>query len=338
MFLANSVSGGGAELAARIVASRLNSSDFSCSFVAINDWPDDDATFSNQVFRLGRKYKGSFGNLVKSLLEFNRLVETQKPDFLIINCELPELFSVFVRAKCQRIVVEHTTKPWGRLRILGLIVRRYLVRSNAIWVSVTSSNEIWGANNISPIHIPNPIVHDLSKMPTGESDIKRLFFVGRLNSIKQPDFILQASKESGLPGILIGDGPERERIQNQITLENLDIELAGHSMNPWDHFRGGDLVIVPSKYEGDGLVVAEAIIIGAPLLLLDNLDLRRFQLNRENYFNDFSELLHKIEKHKFNSSKLIPREKARQLQVELRSPEFVARKWKDLLIAVAKGP
>jgi glycosyltransferase involved in cell wall biosynthesis len=338
MFLANSISGGGAELAARILASKLNSVEFPCSFVAINDWPDDEASFSMDVFRLGRKYKGSLINLATSLLKFNKLLRNQKPDFLVVNCELPELFSLFAPRNCQRIVVEHTSKPWSRLQLLGLIVRRFLILSNAVWVSVSITKGIWGVKTAKHMHIPNPMVHDLAKFPIDESDIKRLFFVGRLNSIKQPDFIVQASKRTGIPAILIGAGPEYERIQNLISEENLDIRLEGHSVSPWDHLRKGDLVIVPSMFEGDGLVASEAIIIGSPILLLDRPDLQRFGLKSENYFYDFTDLVHKIEKHKLSLSELIPDIKTRESQLEERSPEFVARKWRQLFLTQSKAP
>jgi hypothetical protein len=47
---------------------------------------------------------------------------------------------------------------------------------------------------------------------------------------------------------------------------------------------------VPSEYEGDGMVVAEAIIRNHPVLLADNADLRRFNLPDSNYFRNQSQL------------------------------------------------
>jgi glycosyltransferase involved in cell wall biosynthesis len=51
---------------------------------------------------------------------------------------------------------------------------------------------------------------------------------------------------------------------------------------------------VPSKYEGDGMVVAEAIIRNYSVLLADNSDLRRFNLPDNNYFKDQPELANKL--------------------------------------------
>jgi glycosyltransferase involved in cell wall biosynthesis len=53
-------------------------------------------------------------------------------------------------------------------------------------------------------------------------------------------------------------------------------------------------VVVPSEYEGDGMVVAEAILRGYPVLLADNPDLRRFALPELNYFQNRLELEAKL--------------------------------------------
>jgi uncharacterized protein with von Willebrand factor type A (vWA) domain len=54
------------------------------------------------------------------------------------------------------------------------------------------------------------------------------------------------------------------------------------------------LVVVPSKYEGDGMVVIEAVLFNSPLLLADNEDLRRFNLGDKHYFNGYEKLLEMI--------------------------------------------
>jgi glycosyltransferase involved in cell wall biosynthesis len=338
MFLVNSISGGGAELASRIISSRLNSVHFHSSFVAINDWPDDKALIPCEVFRLGRKYKGSMWNLFLSILKFRSLIREQKPDFLVINCELPEFFSLAAPRASKRIVVEHTSKPWSHFRFLGFIVRKYLSLTKATWVSVSQNREIWGINSKAAFQISNPIVHDLPSYSNKIKRINRLFFVGRLNSIKQPDLILQASKLSGIPGILIGDGPERQSLQSKIIKEDLDVVLAGHSLEPWSEFTAGDLVVIPSLYEGDGLVISEAIIIGAPILLMNVPDLRRFDLSDENYFEDFSDFLQKITKYSMDTTMLNPKIEIRLSQITERSTEFVLKKWEQLLLDLAGTP
>lgn len=338
MFVANSASGGGAELASRILCAKLNSPEFPCSYVAINDWPDDGVVFTSDLIRIGRRYKGNIINLGISALKFYLVVRKRKPDILVLNCELPELFSLIAPSSCKRIVVEHTSKPWIRLRLLGFIVRRRLTHLQTTWVTVSKDGEIWGVHSVRPIHIPNLIVHDLAKLDGRLTRIQRLFFVGRLNSIKQPSFILKASQASGIPAILIGDGPEFKTLEKQIFEKSLDVTLHGHSSRPWDQLRLGDLVIVPSLYEGDGLVVSEAIMMGAPLLLLDTPDLRKFNLPDKSYFLDSQELIHKIEHFENIPLEILPSPEILHAQIKERSPNFILDCWKLLFESLSKAP
>ena len=120
--------------------------------------------------------------------------------------------------------------------------------------------------------------------------------------------------------------------------ENLDITLLGHSLTPWDYLMQGDVVVVPSLYEGDGLVVSEALTVGAPILLLDTPDLRRFELSDSNYFYDKADLLSKIIKYSHDTSEITPDKKSGTSQPEMREPMSVVKKWKDLLLSLTKGP
>jgi glycosyltransferase involved in cell wall biosynthesis len=60
--------------------------------------------------------------------------------------------------------------------------------------------------------------------------------------------------------------------------------------------------VVPSEYEGDGIVVLEAIQNGNPILLRDIADLRRFNLNDENYFKNQNQLTVKLKEYRENPS------------------------------------
>jgi glycosyltransferase involved in cell wall biosynthesis len=300
--------------------------------------PDDKASIPCEVFRLGRTYKGSTWNLLSAIIKFRSLIREQKPDFLVISCELPEMFSIVAPRDSKRIVVEHTSKPWSHFWLLGIVVRKYLCVTKATWVSVSQNREIWGVKSIAAFQISNPVVHDLPNYSNETKRINRLFFVGRLNSIKQPDLVLQASKLSGIRAILFGDGPEYGNLQSKILEKDLDVHLAGHYLEPWREFRAGDLVVVPSLYEGDGLVISEAIILGAPILLNNVPDLRRFDLGDENYFDDFPDLLQKLNKYKLDSTSLLPKIEVRLSQINQRSADVVVKKWEELLLGLAKAP
>lgn len=97
--------------------------------------------------------------------------------------------------------------------------------------------------------------------------------VGRLNHQKGFDILLGmtekisrvfADKKIGL--IFIGDGPERENLQKlaQNPPENMKITFAGYSANAAAECGAFDIFLMPSRFEGFGLTLAEASAHGIP--------------------------------------------------------------------------
>lgn len=68
--------------------------------------------------------------------------------------------------------------------------------------------------------------------------------------------------------IFIGDGPQRESIEKQIALYGLEnyIKLIGMKKNPYPYIARADLFVQPSRVEAFGLTIAEAMVLGVPVL------------------------------------------------------------------------
>jgi predicted nucleic acid-binding protein len=91
-------------------------------------------------------------------------------------------------------------------------------------------------------------------------------------------------------------------------------------------------VVVPSEYEGDGMVVMEAVLSGIPLALADNEDLRRFNLNNKHYFSSYDELVALIQKHAENNFKdLLVSEQMTDALMRERSLKNVTDIWVNTL-------
>jgi glycosyltransferase involved in cell wall biosynthesis len=78
--------------------------------------------------------------------------------------------------------------------------------------------------------------------------------------------------------VIIGDGPDREKLQNLIEEKKLEqnIFLIGEISLAYKYLKSFDLFILPSIYEGMSIVVLEALFAGLPMLLSDvgnNIDL-----------------------------------------------------------------
>jgi glycosyltransferase involved in cell wall biosynthesis len=96
--------------------------------------------------------------------------------------------------------------------------------------------------------------------------------VGRLAAEKNLDLAVRAFRtiQTGLPSarfVIVGDGPERERIAST----NPDIIFAGmrHGEDLSRHYASGDLFLFPSTTETFGNVTLEAMACGLPLVAFD---------------------------------------------------------------------
>jgi glycosyltransferase involved in cell wall biosynthesis len=70
---------------------------------------------------------------------------------------------------------------------------------------------------------------------------------------------------------ILGEGAERENLEKKIKENQLEekIELLGFKRNPYVWLQQSDVFICSSRVEGYSLVIAEAMILGKPILSVD---------------------------------------------------------------------
>jgi glycosyltransferase involved in cell wall biosynthesis len=333
--LINSFSGGGAERSMNILANEFHKNGFETSAIAVNSGPEDVVPRECATYCLERNWKAGFLETLKSRKKLKTVLNSLNPDSIIVNCELPELLIALTRTKSEIFVVEHASDPWRGRKFIGLIIRTILIAKRVKWVAVSSDLKFWpGLAKFSAV-IKNPIVKEYlrpEKELSKSNQPPRLVFIGRLSEEKQPDMFLEICKETKMPGIIFGDGPKRAELENAIKSENINVEMHGFTKFPWQEISSDDLIIVTSKNEGDGLVVAEAIVLGIPILLLDTPDLRRFQL--PNFFYNLSGLdfkwkILRCEKKNFEQFKVISELKL--FMIKDRGIGYVSKNWENLL-------
>jgi len=130
----------------------------------------------------------------------------------------------------------------------------------------------------APVHFaPNP-VRDLAgsvdRSPPG--DRFRFVTVARLSRQKGQDILLRALAiaRPRLPPVLlslVGSGPEEpglRRLCRDLGLDDV-VEFSGHVGDPTDYLRAADCFVLPSRWEGFGVVLVEALRFGVPLLAAD---------------------------------------------------------------------
>ena len=141
-----------------------------------------------------------------------------------------------------------------------------------------SFQEITGLYNTTVIY--NYLNSDMIIKKSKEYSIeKRTVFsivaVGRLVRAKGFDRLLLAASRLEREGYtfditIVGDGAERDNLLSIIESEGLsNITLTGMLENPYPYIANADLLVCSSLYEGYNLTVAEAIILGTPVLSTD---------------------------------------------------------------------
>jgi glycosyltransferase involved in cell wall biosynthesis len=163
------------------------------------------------------------------------------------------------------------------------------------------------------------------------NSLKRLVFIGRLSAEKAPDLFINLCREFKVPAVVIGGGILSKNLLEKIRLENLDVKLLGQLVNPWEEFTIGDLLVVPSRTEGDGLVVLEALSLGIPLLLSDILAFRSFQLPEHHYCKDTVAFFNRLETFKHDLQSLVVSDQIADRILKTRRPEIIGTEWEIFL-------
>ena len=327
--ITNSTHGGGAENSMFVLHKKFGELNYQSIFIAINDMDDDHEVTANDVLLIGRKWNDGLKQTYQSFKKFKADLESVRPEVLIVNCELPELFIAFTNVKkAELIVVEHTSNPWSGRRTLGVIVRCILRIKGTNWITVNSNSlEIWPLRS-KAMYIPNPV--QITSKTNAITSSGEVVFVGRLRTEKAPQLVIDACIESSAGVVLVGEGNLSEPLKSTYAGEQL-VRFVGYLDNPWSCISSESLVVIASEYEGDGLVVLEAIQNGNPILLRDNGDLRRFSLDNRNYFTDQAELASKISHFLIDSGEFKVTAEKRESLLKPRDISTVSKKWIDLI-------
>lgn len=97
--------------------------------------------------------------------------------------------------------------------------------------------------------------------------------VGRFNSQKNQRYMIELLKKLDKKNVyllLVGDGPDFKDISKEISDLKLNIILYNETTCPQNLYSAMDLFILPSKYEGLGIVLLEAQINGLDCIVSSN--------------------------------------------------------------------
>ena len=141
-----------------------------------------------------------------------------------------------------------------------------ILDSHDVFVLLTPSNReelehfVGGYKSEKVRAIPNsiPSVHPYGKKK------KKLLYVGRLNiTQKRADLLLPVWRElheklTDWEFVIVGDGPEKEKIDRTIRELNLPRVTTTGRQNPESYYSEASIFVMPSAYEGFPLVILES--------------------------------------------------------------------------------
>ncbi len=217
-------------------------------------------------------------NRVQYYLEYirkvNDIVEDYSPDIILV-CDdgLKGLFvPLWLKKKTKTIYERHAALSLNlKSKILANLAKKLVSVYDGFVVLTPTCKEDWG-NRSNIVVIPNPLEH-IPKNKTSLSN-KRAICVGTLNHNKGYDLLLESLaliKNEDWHIDIYGKGDPEEYIN---LVKKLDLSLEkicfkGTTKNIANEYLSSDFLILPSRTEGFGMVLIEAMSYGLPCIAFD---------------------------------------------------------------------
>lgn len=216
----------------------------------------------------------------RSYLEVLKVVRLFKPDIIHSHDYWASFVSSLIPGKFRLIVHLHNNYPWARqINIKTLAFLCPILRScKIIGVSEEVLREHLFHRLIAKksLILPNALdwhrIRRLSEEDNNEK-IYDLLFVGRLHEQKDPLAFISvvAALSVTLPIIsaaMIGEGPLSEVCRARVRELGIErnISFLGFLDNPYPFMKKARIVLMPSLWEGFGLVALEAMFLEVPVI------------------------------------------------------------------------
>lgn len=306
LFLIESLAGGGAEKVLSVILSHLDNKRFEIRVCAIVDAGVHREAVRACVARytsiinynggtVGRTFNRLKYKLVYSLLPPSwvyRLFVPKNNDVEVAFCEgfVTKLLS-HANSKARQLAWVHTdlaAHPWPLKQGIyrnkeeeRLVYQRF---DKVVCVSRAVEDVMqkdYGLTNTTVIH--NPVdAEEISALSREECPVPldsscfNIVAVGRLVPEKGFDELVRitadmTARQSNVHLYIIGDGPERTRLEEMIEAgqSRMSIHLTGYRANPYALMSRADLYVCSSHAEGFSLTIAEAMVLGVPIISMN---------------------------------------------------------------------
>lgn len=170
----------------------------------------------------------------------------------------------------------------GRKGVCGKAVEKLLGHTahTNVAVSERTRRDLRARGATCEYLVPNGIDRaEIDAVPAADEQVD-LLYVGRFIPEKNPGLVVEAvdrlvDERPDFRCVLVGDGPERERVERLVTERGLEsnVELPGF-LDEYEDVLGlmkaADAFALPSCREGFGITVLEALACGTPVVTLEH--------------------------------------------------------------------
>lgn len=216
-----------------------------------------------------------------SYCEIKKVIEDFNPDIIHAHDFRASIYAAICTKRKKIISHLHNNPPFIKKWSIKTLAYYLCIKKfeKIVVVSKAVQNEavFLNKNNSEKIMILNNFINKEEVLEkSNKININKKYdisFLGRLTLQKDPIKVLEIikkinEKKPGTKAVLIGDGELREKCENYIkenSLENV-VELKGFLDNPFPYIKNSKLLLMPSIFEGFGLVAIESMILGVPVL------------------------------------------------------------------------
>lgn len=176
-----------------------------------------------------------------------------------------------VKKKLRRVLARRVIFMYcDRIIVPSLSLRKWLIED----VKVAAERIVYIPNGCdTAVFCPGRMPQIRKGFGIKDSDIV-LGTVGSLKKLKGQDVLLEAFsgiKETGLKLMIVGDGPDKERLASMAEKMGLSgkILLTGSVIKPADIYKSIDIFVLPSLSENSPNCLLEAMATGLPIVATD---------------------------------------------------------------------